>query len=495
MVEYFRITGLNNILFDQAAAAANNRYRLVRGQSPKGIDKPLTKEEAIPFLRNIPTETKSHILGRPGEHVMSVITFPFSIQGTSDADMEDAEHDLRETLEDGKLYIKTKGARGTRAVLEMQSNNAAARSYKTVFWAEFVEDGGREILGAAIKESYIRDLQMRLMRLYLEAYWRPASTTNLINGVQLPTHDDTAHNNWLDIAAGNIVGDVDARVKLRVEYESSASSHPNDLMPLIRVARRTRGTVTNFQHQFEAEDATTQSNWPDSPAGDVTCSEGDKVIDSANAAGYIIISKAVNLLDNYGRFHVFARLKTDDIVNTKLRLSTGYVTLHDEIWQITQWKYLEVPDEWQLFDFGCFFIPPIFPITSGLNPNILYKLEYSKDAADTVECDYIAVLPEDEPISVSDCPNAYSPDAGDWFILDQSADFDYFAIETTGSFLYRATVRGSPLTLRPGVTNRLIFYPDAWDGTYRVNRADDAVLPMHMKVWVDYLPQFISPLE
>jgi len=159
----------------------------------------LTKEQAIPFLRNVPTEIKSHILGRPGEHVMSVITFPFSIQGTSDADMEDAEHDLRETLEDGKLYIKTKGARGTRAVLEMQSNNAAARSYKTVFWAEFVEDGGREILGAAIKESYIRDLQMRL---YCEAYWRPSTAVTLgPNEIYCPSFEEDGNadgtaDNW-----------------------------------------------------------------------------------------------------------------------------------------------------------------------------------------------------------------------------------------------------------------------------------------------------------
>ena len=124
MTEYFRITGRNLIPFDAlATGAADGRYHL--GAPPAGMDEPMTEAEVRAVLPRLPQKIRGHALKRG----LSKITFPFTIQGSSDPDMEDARHDLTETLEDGRLYIETQGARGTRAVLQSKSDNAVQQSY------------------------------------------------------------------------------------------------------------------------------------------------------------------------------------------------------------------------------------------------------------------------------------------------------------------------------------------------------------------------------
>jgi len=171
MTEYFRITGLNLIPFDtQAIVGADHRY--VLGQSPGGMDEPMTEAEVRAVLPRLPQKIRGHALKRG----LSKITFPFTIKGASDPDMEDARHALTETLEAGQLYIETEGARGTRAVLQNKADAAVNQSYKTIVYGEAMELGGRAVLGAAIKQHFLLNLQMVL---YCEPYWRPETAIGL----------------------------------------------------------------------------------------------------------------------------------------------------------------------------------------------------------------------------------------------------------------------------------------------------------------------------
>jgi len=194
MTEYFRITGRNLIPFDtQAIVGADHRY--VLGQSPGGMDEPMTEAEVRAVLPRLPQKIRGHALKRG----LSKITFPFSIKGSSDPDMEDARHDLTETLEDGALYIATQGARGTRAALMVKANNVPAghESYKTIVYGEAMELGGRAVLGAAIKQHFLLNLQMVL---YCEPYWRPDAAVPLgPNEIYCPSFEENQAgraDNW-----------------------------------------------------------------------------------------------------------------------------------------------------------------------------------------------------------------------------------------------------------------------------------------------------------
>jgi len=407
--------------------------------------------------------------------------------------MEDAEHDLRETLEDTMLYFATRGIRGTRAQLQVKSDNAAASSYKSIFYAEFTEDAGREILGAAIKEHYIRGLQMTL---YCEPYWHPASTTNLVNVVTVYNHDDGGvnHDNFVDIAAANIAGDVPAKTRVLIDGADS------DNLKWIMMARRSQGTPSNFDHWWEAEDATAQSNWADDV--DTTRSNGNIVSDSANASGYVIHSGIANLNHFKGSFRIYASLWTDDIVNTQIRAQYGLGLLGARV--IGKWQKLTRASTWQLIYLTSMTIGgELYPPGQSL-ADISVRIDYEKDASDAVKCDYIMLLPVDESVvqleGIGDIDGVGSDSD---MILDGAGDFEVVCIlDDASNYSGRVTLKGAALTLQPGTNNRLFF---KWlcttvstDDPFNdhVDAIDnDASPPTRAAVTLDYLPQFISPLE
>ncbi len=495
MVEYFRITGLNNILFDQAAAGPpNDRYRLVRGISPTGISEPLTRQEAMGHLPKLPEEIRSHILGAPDdhEHVLSIISFPFSIQGQNDADMEDALHDLNETLQDTSLYFRTRGARGTEAILRLQTNNASQSSYKSIYYGVAREEGGREILGAAIKESYIVRLQMTL---YCEPYWHPASFLGTIAGANYYNHDDAGagHDNFLDIPAASILGDVPA--KTRVDIRDDNMNGPK----FFYAARRSQGTVANFDHWVEAE-AMSKTNW--AQVGDTDRSNGNIVSNAAAATGNIQQTVNTNLPDYKGRIGMYAGVWANDITNTYFRLSWRFGTPGP--WYYGQWKRIWKASTWQLLRLGQVILDSdLYPEGDTLSQWV-YRVEYKKDAADTVKCDYVMLLPEDESVFRADGAYFISlPTNYDLLEVDGQKDFpaSYIVDSGTGDFYAHVALKGNYLTLQPNRINRVYFKllnvtsgTDPWDDHFDLIN-DDGAPASRFYVVVYYLPQFISPLE
>lgn len=185
MTEYFRITGLNNINFDQAIAGP---YRLTGGSPPVGMSEPLSREEVLGILPRLPLGIRPHVL----EHGLSIITCQINIQAGTDTLMEQYRHDLTETLEDAALYIETRKERGTRAVLRYKMDNVAPGndSYKTIFYGTVDELAGRDVLGAKVKESLLQDMKLTL---YCEPYWRPEEAITLgPNEIYCPSFEENA---------------------------------------------------------------------------------------------------------------------------------------------------------------------------------------------------------------------------------------------------------------------------------------------------------------
>lgn len=206
MTEYFRIEGKNLIDFDRFSVAGTIPIYLLNKAVPPGdMSKPLTRQEIVSMLPRLPLGIRGHALNRG----MSQITFPFSIQpdieaGQGDREMEQALHDLKETLNEGQLHIESEDARGTQAVLHYKSDNAVQHSYKTLYYGFFEERTARDVLGARAKEHYLAGLQLTL---YMEPLWRPASAVPLgqneiyCPGLEEDGNADGLADNWVILNA------------------------------------------------------------------------------------------------------------------------------------------------------------------------------------------------------------------------------------------------------------------------------------------------------
>lgn len=192
MTEYFRIEGLNDINFDEGSTGP---YRLGQGVPPRDLSRPLTRQEIVAFLPALPRGIRTHALNRE----MSKVTFPFDIQGDNDVEMEQALHDLVETLRAGQAFIESESARGTRAVLRYKADNAVQDSYKTIYYGKVEEAVARDVLGPRAKESLLTGLQLTL---YMEPMWRPEEAVALgpneiyCPGMEEDGNADGLADNW-----------------------------------------------------------------------------------------------------------------------------------------------------------------------------------------------------------------------------------------------------------------------------------------------------------
>ncbi|HUV74816.1 MAG TPA: hypothetical protein VMW79_10940 [Anaerolineae bacterium] len=196
MTEYFRIEGTNLIDFDrQMVSATAPIYNLGERRPPRDMSKPMTQQEIVMALPSLPLGVRGHALNRG----MSMVTFPFDIQAGSDVAMEQALHDLAQTLNDGQLHIESEDARGTQAVVHYKANNAVQHSYKTIYFGRVGEAGSRDVLGARAKASYLRGLELTL---YMEPKWRPETNVALgpneiyCPGLEEDGNADGLADNW-----------------------------------------------------------------------------------------------------------------------------------------------------------------------------------------------------------------------------------------------------------------------------------------------------------
>ena len=489
MPERRRITSAtHNIIFAEDAGAASASIGYLTRKGTKLVMSGPLRGKDIPKRITSP-EIISHLM----ERGFSIVKITLDIFETSHTLLEDRIHDLNETLEDAALYIETRGGRGARAVFEYRLENAAAISYKTIFFGWFDDKGARGIkVGADCHQ-----LEKMELNLVCEPYWRPESATNIVNAETIYNHDDGVanHDNFVDIAAGNILGDVEVPIFLEIEFDVVGTE--NNIVSA-KISRRTRGTVANLVHVYEAENGSTQVFWPDA-GGDAGCSNVEKVAQGAGqTTGYTLWDNNVNKADQYGGFRAFARLLTDTIATSKFRISYAVGGVAGKMARITNsWRYLTVANKWQMVDLGPIVMPPCALRTGVSVISVTYTLEYQKVNAAVVWADYLLLLPRDESITeidVGDSGQALL--VGTFFVYDGVGDFRYWATEDAAN-LYRtpADLRGVYPTLEPNVDNRLIFHITSYDGADRRDEVHGAITDLQLKITINYLPQYLSPLE
>lgn len=412
------------------------------------------------------------------------ITITFGIKADTAVALDQKKRTIITILENTYLYWQSKGGRGLKAQTQYRKEGGTNISYADVYWGEC--DWGRVEYqeGAA----YAHVLKGAQLTLACETGFHPNTTTNLVNAVTIYNHDDSdsGHDNYVDIAAANIKGDVEAPIKLQVRMQVIANA---DHLFSFLAARRTRATPASFTHIYEAEDILTQSSWAD--AVDATCSNGNKVSNSAQASGYL---QQVIVLNTHhkGRFKCYARLKTNDIANTKFRIR--YAFQAGSAWNYGDWKYLPVADKWQRIDLGDVDWDKFlggFP-----DAQATFRLEYSKDATDTAECDYITFMPIDESLAYGDViSKAQLWAVSDTFVMDRTLAHPYQTIDLISAETDPRVQARSELRLKPGLLNRIYFAVESYDGTDVIDEVHGATTDLQMRITIDYLPQYLMPLE
>jgi hypothetical protein len=205
-----------------------------------------------------------------------------------------------------------------------------------------------------------------------------------------------------------------------------------------------------------------------------------------------------------GRWDVFGVVYNNDIVNTQYRLSySNFVAFGaTPLWFYNPWIKQSVVSTWQLVYLGEVnfdqYLRPGF--TAG---QAYIHVEYVKDAADTVGLDCIWLLPKEDPES-----RLHSVDL-DWlplstvyfWALQRTQDFDGEEKEVYG-ISYWITIgelclRGDVMTAIPQTDQRFYLCCESASGgsTVRSYEAHGAANPLQLRVYLDYLPQYQTPLD
>jgi len=404
-----------------------------------------------------------------------------------------AGSDIRATLRDTSLNI----SRDT-ALLSAATVTATGKSGQTWYRLDLSSNA---IVPANNHELWLEATAAGATVWYVDkCFWLWGTTTRpdeWIDHWLIYSHYDTtegaAHENHINyVDTDDLKGDVDARLLMRVEFEQKADEdYARDLI----CGRRTRPIVCNFTWWMEAEDRDGVSNW--ATVAEAGCSAGNKVRDAGvNAAGYVRWQIDVvygNVADHFGRFDVFGVVSTDDPVNTSYRMywDVGGIRAYN------RWVWQSNTSKWELVYLGT--VDPVPFIRSGIDP-VRYAIfvEYQKQAADTAELDVIWLVPKDEPEMRLDPPSSDYITVGQWWAEGQDEDFNYLGLEQNTppiEWIEPPHLMGQHMTLVPRKENRLYLSCTTFDVTDDVWEAHGAATDLQMIVNIDYLAQYISPME
>lgn len=297
-----------------------------------------------------------------------------------------------------------------------------------------------------------------------------------------PPENECGHVNYLDMA--DLRGDVDARLGLILD----AVEPDYFYCDIFEIARRSREKPCELVHWYEGESPQASEHWDALGGGNDDCSACGQAFNDDEADGYLRWDGNAPVESDRGRFKVVARVRTDDEVNTKLKVGVRFALTWD-LFYYNSWRYISTANEWEALDLGTIYLDPA--LRSGLElAHFEIRVDYEKDAGDEVELDCIILLPEDEAITGLD--NLSTLQA--YHVIDATGDFFGAAIETYPSAFYGPMYAQGGLTLRPEQQQRLIFllrWVKRWDIVHKTLTPNGEFVIKEMT----YLPQFISPLE
>lgn len=291
------------------------------------------------------------------------------------------------------------------------------------------------------------------------------SDTDNLSGITVGNCNDATHENWVDIKAGEILGDLPAPIKLQM-FNSDTDSNDSDE---IFVWHNVYSSPAAFVHVVEAEgssDATETTDATSSGGSYGTIAWSTDV--ETMVAEWTLASTDLSDASG-GRFGILARFAgqfpySDAWLRVKLETTTNYYDLWvgelSLVSSSTDGRELKLLDTLRL--------PPYLEGQTSIR-ELALRLYARRDAASSsFDLDYLQLSP-------------ISGDAGWlWFrAVDRgvppSRYFVHDAIEGityrmdgTGDFISTFSQKGGPVLLQPAAAQRLYFNTSDYTGTAAV---------------------------
>jgi len=306
------------------------------------------------------------------------------------------------------------------------------------------------------------------------------------------------HQNYFDV--DGLKGDTESRLFARVEFDIEADE---GYARHLWVGRRTRDNYCSFAWWIEAEEYNAVSNWA-LAGGLARCSAGECISNAvAPTTGYVqwqfAVAPLANIFSQLGKFDVFAAVFTNDHAHTSYRLSWGRIDPE----YTNKWVKQTADNQWELIHLGSIYFDPYIKTGRTMLPENLW-VHYQKDTSDTVKLDFIWFVPKDEDQMVL---NALPVDAtltvgllaaSYHWVIGNDDDFLYIGIEDQVPPRWREplSLRGKPMGIVPQIENRLYFVCETYENSSGVDIYEcHGATNLQMRVNIDYLPQYVSPLE
>ncbi len=425
------------------------------------------------------------------------ITITFGIKASNASDLTTKQRAIITILENTYRYWTTNGKEGLKAQLQYRRPGGSNTSYIDVFWGEC--DWGRVEQQAAA--PYVYKLAGAQLTLTCEPCFHPASVVNLVNEQVVYNHYDSEHANYIDIAAASILGDIDApcNIKIRPAVEFAGADIDKFWIAMV-------GPSVNIKNWGEID-----------MSYDATRSNASKFVTtvaasysgwSTPAATYVLNLTAAEWKAMAGRtWHVLAGMYASQ-TTIKWRLQVmlrGWPSTTIGVIRHTgEEVYHPEANQWCVVDLGPLYISQgMAGEYSGDKLYIGWQKSNPNGAQAIVQADFLFLIPEHkyslfidksaevlwnyiyrtttDKLYINTVAGSYGPADFPHHVFTES----YIGPENIGCL--GSSQRGTYPRLVPGKDNRAYFI--FAENIYRHN------ITRQFKVTIDYLPQYLTPME
>jgi len=235
-------------------------------------------------------------------------------------------------------------------------------------------------------------------RLYVNRrfYWESDDETELAisksnvsattGGVTIYNHDDsgTGHDNWVQMAAGQIDGELPCPLRLTLTNNSGASQAYRNF----HIGVNAFSDAANFTHFLETEDAVSGGT----STSDSSCSGGSRLVTgSFSGTGYIQMALSGSQLQKAGGRWFRLLMRVVSVTGTlyirpEIRDNDGLITLYAG-------EEVMVSSSTSIVDLGSVPLPPSAANVSWTDMRLTLVLRAATTAA--IQTDYIQLTPTD----------------------------------------------------------------------------------------------------
>lgn len=387
-------------------------------------------------------------------------TLDLLIQASSAANLQAAARSI-ELLLDAAERRKRSGA-GATIYLTVQWDGEAAAWRSPVL-------GGRLEMGRAVDQWGRLKVEATLGITRLN-YWEGAETqltltnssaTNNTAGITIWNHDDagTGHDNYVEVDAAEVTGSLPGAVKIELKNgETAAVSYAH-----LWLGVNAESDPANFAHVLEAEAGDTGAGVSVVTATDGSGGQAMRVVTSSGGSNDLVLTVPAATLQKAAGRRFRALMVPVSYTNgagatVTAALMDGATTLLlpgytlDEGPETT---IAHIASYAPVVELGVFALPPVG--MSGTWGDLKLRLRFQAPASTvlTADIDYVLLLPTDSWRRLDVVgPDVAGSASGGAIVDDGPENAAYYATSTTVQPYVVA--HGEPLTLRPGLKQRIL---------------------------------------